>query len=361
MSTLSATANQPPSLGRYVGGHGPTLSPLAFVGEAPGLNETIYRQPFIGEAGEEFNRMLLDAGLHRNNHYVTNVFKHQPPDNKVAFFFTVRSADDACLDLPPYKTRLFLRDEFRREVDGLVGELVGVGAKVVVALGATALWALLGESKISSFVGVAAAPTTSRPFWVVPTYHPAAVLRHWSYRPTVVAGFAKALAVLKEHGNGQSKPVDDFTITINPTLEMVQAFAELAFLAPEMSVDVETKYGQIRTISFSLDPNSAFVIPFWEPPARSYWSSLEAEVAAWAAVERALSGSGTKVFHNCAYDIQILLRGHGIAVRGKIEDTMVAFHAQEPELPKGLGSLAARFLHMPEWKTKREDPGDATE
>lgn len=353
--------------GPFVAGVGPPIAPLGLVGEAPGLNESIYRRPFVGEAGDELTRMLVDAGINRNDCYLTNTFKVQPPDNDVAQFFARPTEADVALDLPTYKQGRRVRAEFRHYVDDLVGELVERRVSVCIALGATALWALLGQTKISSFVGTAHPPTTKRPFWVVPTYHPAAVRRQWSWRPIAVANLRKARDVLEtsvRRSSTTTPHTPQFDIKINPKIEEVERFAELAWAAPEMAVDIETvvwqspgrpAVGQIRTISFSLTPTSAFVIPFWEAPGPSYWSTPKLELRAWASVRRALSGPGTKVFQNGAYDVQWLWRNYGIGVAGPIEDTMVAYHSLEPELPKGLGDLAALLLSMPEWKTRREE------
>lgn len=343
---------------RRVPGRGPDVAPLCFVGEAPGTNETLYGRPFVGPAGEELFRMLSETGINPNDCYFTNVFKHQPRDNDVSVFFAKRSQGiPVDLSRPPYRLGQYLRAQFKPDIDDLNRELVQRRANVVVALGATALWALLGHAKISAYVGTASAPTAERPFWVLPTFHPAAVLRQWSYRPTVLENLKKASDLLVRPISpvpGSTPVGPKLKIKINPKLSEVEVFALKALEAPLMAVDVETAFGQIRTISFSLDETSAFVVPFWEPPGPAYWSTLDDEVRAWTAVRVALSGPGTKVFHNAAFDIQYLWRVHGIPVHGPIEDTMVAYHALEPELPKGLGDLGALFLDMPAWKAEHK-------
>lgn len=345
---------------KLIPGFGPSPSEIVLLGEAPGLNETIYGRPFVGEAGDELTRMLVDANLNRDEFYVTNVFKTQPPKNDVNWFFTTRTDPEACTDLPS-RAGKYLRDGFRPMFDGLIPELVGVGPRLVIALGATALWALLGQSKISDFVGTLHPPTNERPFWVLPTYHPAAVLRQWSYRSIVVANFLKGEAFLREaRRNGPAHTggvLDRFRLHVNPTMEQIRHFVAKAVQAPEIAVDIETALGQIRTIAFCISPKSAFCIPFWEPPAKRYWPDTRSEVEAWGHVRTILQCPATKIFHNGAYDLQYLWRGMGISVRGHIEDTMLAHHALEPELPKGLGSLSATYLQIPEWKTMRNNDG----
>lgn len=335
-----------------VEGAGPEQADIVLLGEAPGANELLYGKPFVGAAGQELDRMLRDAGLDRKSLYVTNVFKTHPPGNDVLHFFTSRADPGAALDLPAYSPGKFLRLEHLPMVEGVFDEFSRVGAKLVVAFGKTALWALLGHQKITAHVGNLYPPENGRSFWVLPTYHPAAVLRDWSLRTTIVANLKKARG-FRESSTSSRHKVSGGTVKTNPTLPEVVAFAERAFEAPLMAVDVETAHSQIRTISFSLTPTSAFVIPFWEPPADSYWPSTKCEVEAWKAVRRALSGPGRKVFHNGAYDLHYLSRVHGIPTNGPIDDTLIAHHALEPELPRSLGFLAATYLNIPEWKTMR--------
>ena len=57
-------------------GEGPLDSPLMFVGEQPGDQEDIAGRPFVGPAGQLFDRALKDAGVDRSNTYVTNAVKH---------------------------------------------------------------------------------------------------------------------------------------------------------------------------------------------------------------------------------------------------------------------------------------------
>lgn len=344
------------NLSPLVPGFGPAQADLVLLGEAPGLNETLYGKPFIGEAGDELTRMLSDAGLDRSSIYLTNVFKSRPPSNDIDLFFAPRSDPDAEVDLPARAGR-YLRSELREQYDSLLPELVRVAPRLVVALGSTAAWFLLGESKISSLVGNLYPPTAKRPFSVLPTYHPSFVLRQWKYRTTVVANFIKAREYLQTPiaagpANGMGKALfPNFKLKINPMLDEVLAWRDRLILAPRIAVDIETAFGQIRTIAFADSPTTAICIPFWEPPKRSYWPDAESEALAWAAVREILRSPGRKILHNSPYDIIYLYRGMGLSLGGVIEDTMLAAHALEPELPKGLGFLAATYLqNFPPWK-----------
>lgn len=350
------------SKAKLVGGAGPSPSPICLVGEAPGLNEELYGRPFVGEAGNELTRMLAEAGLDRKTIYATNTFKIRPPDtdrarNDITTFFVSGTHPDADRSLPPFGPNKFVRSPMGEHVRELFRELDMVGAKLVVALGNVALWGLLGKQKISAYLGTVHGPSGDRNFTVVPTYHPAAVLRQYNFRTTAIANLrkcaevARGLSDAKAGGHLQTPP--RYQITTNPTLDQVEAFAEKACKAPEIAVDVETAYGQIRTIAFTIRANHAFVIPFWEPPAAPYWPTLDGELRAWRAVKRIMESPGDKIGQNFLYDLQYLWRVHGIKIRGNVHDTMAWSHSAEPELPRSLGHLAATYLNMPAWKDMR--------
>src|ERR1700747_3232444 len=55
---------------------------IVFVGEAPGKNEDLQGEPFVGAAGKFLNEMLASIGLERKDIYITNIVKYRPPDNR---------------------------------------------------------------------------------------------------------------------------------------------------------------------------------------------------------------------------------------------------------------------------------------
>ena len=110
-------------------GEGPLTAPVMFVGEQPGDQEDLAGTPFVGPAGQVFDRVMGEAGLDRSRAYVTNAVKH--------FKFTVKG-----------KRRIHERPN-AGEISAcrfwLGLERDFVQPKLVVALGATALHALTGH------------------------------------------------------------------------------------------------------------------------------------------------------------------------------------------------------------------------
>jgi uracil-DNA glycosylase len=145
---------------QLVFGEGPKSARLFFVGEQPGDQEDVAGKPFVGPAGQVFNRAMAEAGIDRNSAYVTNAVKH--------FKFK-----------PQGKRRIHDRPNIG-EIDHcrwwLTREVEIVQPDLIVALGATALRSLTGKTLavgahrgqiLQSIEGVA----------VLATIHPSYLLR----------------------------------------------------------------------------------------------------------------------------------------------------------------------------------------
>ena len=113
-----------------VPGEGPASAPLMFVGEQPGDVEDLKGRPFVGPAGQLFDRALAQAGVPRDAAYVTNAvkhFKHEPRGKRRIHKKPDAGEVKAC--------RWWLETERRL-----------VMPKVVVTLGATAAMSVFGRS-----------------------------------------------------------------------------------------------------------------------------------------------------------------------------------------------------------------------
>jgi uracil-DNA glycosylase len=138
-------------------------APVVLVGEQPGDSEDLSGVPFVGPAGQLLQRAMEEAGLARDQVYVTNAVKH--------FRFTPRG-----------KRRIHATPEAAHITackPWLVEELRVVAPHVVVCLGATAVRALLGtQVRVMRDRGVPMPRETSRgEVLFVVTAHPSSVLR----------------------------------------------------------------------------------------------------------------------------------------------------------------------------------------
>ena len=145
---------------QVVFGLGPKNARVMFVGEQPGDQEDLQGEPFVGPAGALLDKALADAGIPRDQVYVTNAVKHfkWEPRGKRRIHKKPRALEvKAC--------RPWLEAELR-----------SVKPAVVVCLGATAAQSMLGASfKLMQQRGqVVSSPAAGR---IVATIHPSAVVR----------------------------------------------------------------------------------------------------------------------------------------------------------------------------------------
>ena len=367
---------------------GSTKPRVLFVGEAWGQSEDEQGVPFVGYAGREFTRLvarvwpggqetldLMNAyrpwlaarqeWFSRQDLGVTNVFNLRPKDNKIhSLCYADRKDRPANYALPPIGTvlgkgQLFLREEFFPETERLWQEIGEAEPNLIVALGNTACWALLGRRDIGQIRGTTTLTlgTTSirvlartSSIKVLPTYHPAAILHGMTkWRPIVLADFIKA----KSESETRELIRPSRVVVVNPTLDDIDECSERIILADELAIDTETAKGQITRISFAPSPEWALVIPFRGKECLSnYWKNERDELYAWEWVARFLNTDAAKVFQNGLYDLQFLAK-MGFRVRNCVDDTLILHHSQYLELPKSLAFLGSIYTQEPAWKLMR--------
>jgi uracil-DNA glycosylase family 4 len=160
-------------------GFAPSLIPegrplLAVVGEAPGFQETVYKEPFKGPSGKLLDKVLNYVGFQREEVMYTNVVLCRPQENAT----------------PPAAAIAACRGR-------LVAEIEQAGVRDVVALGGTAVNALVDDPRTITAlrVGPPKQPTralgSSSVERVLPTWHPAYCLRNADAFPTLVSDLEK--------------------------------------------------------------------------------------------------------------------------------------------------------------------------
>jgi len=340
---------------RRVHSSGSKTAKIALVGEAPGETEESTGFPFMGSAGQELTRMLTEAGIARSDCYLTNVLSIRPPNNKLHEFCASRDDVGREYSLPPLSNGKYLRPEFLPELDRLREELLEVNPTVVVALGGTASWALLQQSGITAIRGVVA-PGVLVPHKILPTFHPSAVLRNWSFRTIVIVDLIKAAR--ESTFLGIKRP--ERRVYYDPTVSDLAEIKEILLAAPILGTDIETKRKQISCIGFAPSISESYVIPFIDlrKPNGSYWSTAQEEYEAFDMVDSILSSDVPKLFQNGLYDMQYLLR-MGFRLRNVKHDTMLLHHAKYPEMQKSLGFMGSVYTNEASWKTMRPRGEDA--
>lgn len=135
---------------------------IMFVGEAPGRQEDLKGEPFVGSAGKFLDELLASIGLSRDKIYITNVVKSRP-----------------VFGPPPGRNRAPSAEEIGACAPWLIEQIKIIRPKLIVTLGRIALEQFLPGRKVANVHG---RPQTLDGVTVLPLYHPAMALyrRDWT-------------------------------------------------------------------------------------------------------------------------------------------------------------------------------------
>lgn len=360
------------SLPIEVGTRGPAQARIALVGEAPG-EEEVGKVPFIGKSGWELEGVWVpSAGLIMDELFVTNAIRARPPNNDIKVWFATSERAAKLKGFVRFKDR-WCHPDIVGHVQLMERELRTCAPRVVVALGGTALWALTGMTNgkggpppITSWRGSLLEWEGVR---VIPTLHPAAILRTPEWRHT-------AICDLKRARREAWRP--DSYVWTPPTLRVLDGFElalyalrdlkELLDRAPApvpMAWDVETTGAQIDCIGWSAGPGIASCLPLFGSMG-SLWD-VDQEMQLIALLRDILRHPRNHIIgHNWLYDMQYIARAWGICAWPG-DDTMVMEHVWNPRggkddkgiskakaptsPPKSLGYLSSIYSdHYVWWK-----------
>jgi len=163
------------NLGRtqVVFGEGSLDAKIMFIGEGPGQQEDEQGRPFVGRSGKLLNRVLETAGLKRADVYIANIVKCRPPNNRKPF----PNESKTCKQLL------------------LLKQIGIIKPQVICTLGAAALEGLLEQPiKITQVRG---RPIELGKITIIPTYHPAYILRNAKELPQLLGDILLAIQKTK--------------------------------------------------------------------------------------------------------------------------------------------------------------------
>ena len=133
-------------------GVGNPQSKIMLIGEGPGRDEDIQGYPFVGAAGQLLDKMLAAISLDRTKVYIANIVKCRPPQNRTPL------EDEAMACLPYLRAQVAL-----------------IQPQIIVCLGKTAaMYVIDRQIRITRDRGIW---SMKKGIWMLPTFHPAALLR----------------------------------------------------------------------------------------------------------------------------------------------------------------------------------------
>jgi uracil-DNA glycosylase family 4 len=319
---------------KYVPAKGPTSAEIVIIGEAPGEQEERLGEPFVGGAGKVLSMLLNQAGIMRQECYITNVLKCRPPKNNI-HTSDARSAIEHC--------KLILNAELR-----------SLHPKVTVPTGNVPLEALDIKHKITEIRGSVLMTNWGK---VIPTFHPAYLLRQWHEYVTAVYDWRK----VKDHLyiNGVIEPPEDFTLT--PSIEQVEEFV-LSTLEKankgmiDVAIDIESYITSsplltpVKVIGLATDSMTALVVPFITQAGNGYWEKRAHALRAVMSIGRILEHPNIrKILHNSLYDLTVLTH-LGFKISGPVFDTMLGKFLVYHLTPNSLAYCVSIYSDYPPWK-----------
>ena len=165
-----------------VPGKGNFKSDVIFVGEAPGKNEDIKGEPFIGIAGKKLSSALENAGISREQVYITNIVKCRPPKNRV----------------PTIIERDTCKNYLEKEIQIIKPEIICI-------LGNTAFKSLLDSKEIIKFRGKIVKKNDQLYFL---TIHPAATIYNQKLISVLKKDMKKLFKLIEEIKNKKKIKID---------------------------------------------------------------------------------------------------------------------------------------------------------
>lgn len=291
---------------------------LAIIGEAPGADEVGYGIPFVGASGKFLDSILASSQILRAGCFIGNICKYQPPGNNFNEFG---------YDHPKVQ-------EGWRE---LQSELDEFKPNCILALGNVPLHFLTTKTGITKWRG---SILNTEKYKVVPSIHPAAVLRSYSDWPLL--RFDSQRARQESNSRDYSVPTHE-TLTdlsydeICHRLDSWPAGLKLAF-------DIEGFINCWKCSSVAGHINSGFIIA---------WNrhSLQEQVRLIRSLANVLYRLDVpKVLQNSLYDRFVLAYRYHILIRNVAEDTMDKSWAIYSELSRGLSTITSIWTRVPNYK-----------
>lgn len=311
-------------------GYGNRKAKLMLVGEAPSYNEVREGKPFVGQAGQELDKLLSSAGIRRDELYITNAVLEQVTGDKKEFFF--KGGKPSLVYVEGLKA--------------LYDDIQDIRPNCIVTLGNYAMWSLSmmegimkrrGSIYWSDMAGVK----------FIPTIHPAALLRGkpdgadklqgglYKYRNPVIWDLQKA----KEQSQFPELRQRPRNIIVDPVGEQADECIQRLLRAEKLVFDIESWGGtKIACVGFS-DGDPEWSVVF----------SYSGQSDRLALYKQLLESDTPKYGQNLMYDVTMLDQ-NGIHTKNIVWDTMIAQHVLLPDLPKALDFMNSIYTDMPYYK-----------
>lgn len=329
----------------YVPGFGNSSPRIAFVGEAPGVDEESKGRPFVGKSGKKLSELTSEAGIEISDCYLTNVSKYRPPANDFS------RLDEIGVNL-------------QEQTNNLFAELRVINPNLVVALGNYALQALTGKKGISKYRG-SILQALYGDFKVLPTLHPSALLR--AENPYDKGGLKSRVSIApevvvcdlikaKKESNSKVSSTPERNIEIIKDAYILSKFLD-SYKDREPSIDIETFHCIPVCIAIAFTPWHSVSVPLFPIPGSKGELRLTTHeyISIWQVLAKFFAREEiTFIGQNIKFDLEKLISPAKLLhpfIRNKVAaDTSLMMGVLYPELPRKLEFSTSIFTNEPFYK-----------
>lgn len=320
--------------------HEPATNPsgasLVVVGEAPGRQEALAGKPFVGPSGHLMMKGIATLGLERGDVHWTNAVERTDCKNKRELQIA-RSAEQA----------------------RLTAELAHVkwvphAIPIVLSVGALGTQSALGRGTACSILAWRGAVIPRRlnggntTAYIMPSVHPAFVLRSQAWGPVFELDFARVGRVMRDGWTPPEQQPGRQTVVTKTETELRDY---LPRLGSEVGYDVETVgLGAVETklVCLALSDTRLTVVVPWSTAfdgSGDWWPNPERIAELLTDTLR----TRIAVSHNGPFFDHVVGNRYGIRATAW-EDTLLAYHALAPHMPKNLHHVVTQYLDVTAWK-----------
>lgn len=304
----------------------PSSRRIALIGEAPGQDEEIQGQPFVGASGRFLAALLKQAGTSKESCFVGNISQHRPPGNKIEAFEwhglqIQHGLDQLRHDLEAFKPNVVV----------LLGNVPLRAAKDPMSLMPLSKRRFSNSNwRGSLFIGEKG--SVFEGMKCLSTLHPAYCLRDFGQAPLLMLDLKKAV----REGDSPVLVMPEEKVVIPATFdEAIGLLDQLQAWDEPFGTDIEGYLRSLRSIAFAPTPNLAYVLPFCHTD-RSRWWTPQQEIQLFRRLAEVMENYRVrKIWQNGLYDRFVLHYGHGIRCQGNYGDIMLKHWELNSELAKG--------------------------
>lgn len=322
-------------------GRGPQNPKLMLIGEAPGEDEDLANQPFVGPAGEVFNFMLYQAGITRDQVYISNTVKCRPVNEKE--FRTDRSGVKHFGNLTPTAQQTYTCG-----LSHLEPEIAAVRPKIIVPMGNIACDYLFDKYRTVDGV-VQTNQKTGKPvmarrmpkitdlmfeeYWdqargvyIVPMFHPAFVMRSQEWFLIMVAILKKAIEIA-DTGPGTDVTQPFIATNFDDAMAVIRRASEHKVIADDHETDsLDWRFGPLLNIGLSWKTGTGASIRLVDTSGQPLYSNDQRNQIVESLKSIYQNPDKVLVGYNRAFDDSWLEAKTGIKVTAPRHDVQMMYH-----------------------------------